>query len=132
MKRWITSVLRSAAVVGVIYSAFSVSGVYAQDPPQQEEENGKPKPAAHAPLIDANAPDNAVTDPNALTPDTSPLTGIQTPGLGSVEFRHSYWVPGVQVATTVQNGGNGGGWGVPPTLAWHLNFCGGLVPRRRA
>jgi hypothetical protein len=122
MKRWITSVLRSAAVVGVIYGAFSVSGLYAQDPPQQEEENGKPKPAAHAPLIDANAPDNPATDPNALTPDTSPLTGIQTPGLGSVEFRHSYWVPGVQVATTVQNGGNGGGWFDTTYLAGNLSL----------
>src|ERR1700686_3082064 len=128
MKRRITSVLRSAVVAGVVCSAFSASGVYAQD---QQEDNGKPKPAAHAPLIDANAQDTTV-DPNALEPDTSPLTGIQSPGLGSVEFRHSYWVPGVQVANTVQSGGNGGGWGVPPTLAWHLNFCGGLVPRRRA
>src|ERR1700688_4466463 len=118
MKRWITSILRSGAIVGVICSAFSASGVYAQD---QQEENGKPKPAAHAPLIDANEQDTN-TDPNALTPDISPLTGIQTPGLGSVEFRHSYWVPGVQVATTIQNGGSGGNWFDTTYLAGNLSL----------
>jgi hypothetical protein len=118
MKSWITSVLGSAAIVGVICSVFSVSGVYAQDP---QEENGQPKPAAHAPLIDPNAPDTT-TDPNSLTPDTSPLTGIQTPGLGSVEFRHSYWVPGIQVANTLQSGGNGGNWFDTTYLAGNLSL----------
>jgi hypothetical protein len=119
MKHWITSVLRNSALVGMICVAFSASGVYAQD--QQQEENGKPKPAAHAPLIDPNAPDTT-TDPNALTPDNSPLTGIETPGLGSVEFRHSYWVPGVQVANTVQSGGNGGNWFDTTYLAGNLSL----------
>lgn len=118
MKSWITSVLRSSALVGIICSAFGASGAYAQD---QQQENGPPKPAAHAPLIDPNAPD-ATTDPNALTPDTSPLTGIENPGIGSVEFRRSYWVPGVQVATTVQNGGNGGNWFDTTYLAGNLSL----------
>jgi len=118
MKHWITSVLRNGALVGVACSAFSAYGMYAQEP---QEENGQPKPAAHAPLIDPNAQDTT-TDPNALTPDTSPLTGIQTPGLGSVEFRHSYWVPGVQVATTIQNGGNGGNWFDTTYLAGNLSL----------
>lgn len=118
MKRWITSVLRNGALVGLVCTAFSASGAYAQD---QQEENGKPKPAAHAPLIDANEQE-ATTDPNALTPDTSPLTGIQSPGLGSVEFRHSYWVPGVQVATTVQSNGSGGNWFDTTYLAGNLSL----------
>src|SRR6202790_1718871 len=118
MKRRITSVLRTATIVGVICSACSAGGIYAQ---QQQEESAKPKPAAHAPLIDPNEPDTT-TDPNALTPDTSPLTGIQTPGLGSVEFRHSYWVPGVQVANTVQSGGNGGSWFDTTYLAGNLSL----------
>ncbi len=118
MKRWITSVLRNGALVGLACTAFSASGAYAQD---QQEENGKPKPAAHAPLIDANEQE-ATTDPNALTPDTSPLTGIQSPGLGSVEFRHSYWVPGVQVATTVQSNGSGGNWFDTTYLAGNLSL----------
>jgi hypothetical protein len=119
MKRWITWVLRSAAFVGAICSVCVASGVYAQDQPQ--EENGKPKPAAHAPLIDANEQDTT-TDPNALTPDNAPLTGVQTPGLGTVEFRHSYWVPGVQVANTVQSGGNGGNWFDTTYLAGNLSL----------
>src|SRR6202048_603671 len=118
MKSWITSILRGSAIAGVVCSAFSVSGAYAQDP---QEENSKPKPAAHAPLIDPNAPDTT-TDPNALTPDTAPLTGIQSPGLGSVEFRHSYWVPGIQVANTAQSGGNGGNWFDTTYLAGNLSL----------
>src|SRR6202051_2185297 len=123
MKRRITSVLRSATLVCVVCSAFGASGVYAQD--QQQEENAKPKPAAHAPLIDPNEPDTS-TDPNALTPDTAPLTGIESPGIGSVEFRHSYWVPGVQVATTAQNGGNGGNWFDTTYLAGNLSLLAAL------
>jgi hypothetical protein len=118
MKSWITTILRGTAIAGVVCSAFTVSGGYAQDP---QEENSKPKPAAHAPLIDPNAPDTT-TDPNALTPDTAPLTGIQTPGLGSVEFRHSYWVPGIQVANTAQTGGNGGDWFDTTYLAGNLSL----------
>ena len=44
-----------------------------------KKKTAKPKPAAHAPLIDPNEPDTT-TDPNALTPDTAPLTGIQNSG----------------------------------------------------
>jgi hypothetical protein len=119
MKRWNNLVLRSGAVLSIAISTFCVNGVYAQDQPQ--EENGQPKPAAHVPLIDPNQQDTS-TDPNALTPDTAPLTGVQNPGLGSVEFRHSYWVPGVQVATTIQNGGNGGGWFDTTYLAGNLSL----------
>ena len=105
--------------MSIAISVFCVNGVYAQDQPQ--EENGQPKPAAHAPLIDPNAPDTT-TDPNALTPDTSPLTGVQNPGLGSVEYRHSYWAPGIQVANTLQSGGNGGNWFDTTYLAGNLSL----------
>jgi hypothetical protein len=118
MKRWITSVLRNGALVGAVCSVLNASGAFAQD---QQEDNGKPKPAAHAPLIDPNEPDTT-QDPNALMPDTAPLTGVQSPGLGTVEFRHSYWVPGVQVATTVQNAGNGGNWYDTTYLAGNLSL----------
>jgi hypothetical protein len=120
MKRWNNLVLWSGAVLSIAISVFCVNGVYAQDQPQ--EENGQPKPAAHAPLIDPNAPDTT-TDPNALTPDTSPLTGIQYPGLGSVEYRHSYWAPGIQVANTLQSGGNGGNWFDTTYLAGNLSLA---------
>src|ERR1700681_4137118 len=118
MKRWIASVLWGGALVGAVCSVLSASGALAQD---QQEENGKPKPSAHAQLIDPNEPD-ATQDPNALMPDTAPLTGVQSPGLGSVEFRHSYWVPGVQAATTAQSGGNGGDWFDPTNLAGNVSL----------
>jgi hypothetical protein len=118
MKRWVTWVLRSSALVGAVCTVLGAGGAYAQD---QQEENGKPKPAAHAPLIDPNEPE-ATQDPNALTPDSAPLTGVQRPGLGSVEFRHSYWVPGVQAATTAQSGGNGGDWFDTTYLAGNVSL----------
>jgi hypothetical protein len=119
MKSWITSPLRITAVFGTFaFSALGVSGAYAQD---QQEENSKPKPAAHAPIIDTNEPDTT-TDPNALRPDDTPLTGVQSPGLGSPEFRHSYWVPGIQVATTAQNGGANGDWFDTTYLAGNLSL----------
>jgi hypothetical protein len=118
MKSWITSLLRSTTVATFTLGAFCAGGAYAQD---QQEENAKPKPAAHAPIID-NDNQDTTTDPNARTPDTTPLTGVQSPGLGSVEYRHSYWVPGIQVATTAQNGGTGGGWYDTTYVAGNLSL----------
>ena len=128
MNSWNTSLLRVTALCGSL--AFSLVGaqeVHAQDQdpnqaPAQQEENAKPKPAAHAPIIDTNEPPDATTDPNALSPDTTPLTGVQTPGLGTQELRHSYWVPGFQVATTAQNGGNNGDWFDTTYLAGNLSL----------
>jgi hypothetical protein len=128
MNSWITSLPRIAALCGSL--ALCMVGarqVRAQDQdqnqtPTQQEENAKPKPAAHAPIIDTNEPPDATPDPNALRPDTTPLTGVQTPGLGTQEFRHSYWVPGVQVATTAQNGGGNGGWFDTTYLAGNLSL----------
>jgi hypothetical protein len=99
--------------------ACVAGGAYAQAEDPQEE--AKPKPAAHAPMIDTNEPQET-TDPNALRPDTSPLTGIQTPGLGYPDYRHSYWVPGFQVANTLQNGGSGGGWFDTTYLAGNVSL----------
>src|ERR1700680_4632342 len=119
MKSWITSLLRITAPVTFAFSAFATSAVYGQE---QQEENSKPKPAAHAPMIDSNENQDTTTDPDALRPDTTPLTGVQSPGLGSAEFRHSYWVPGVQVGTTAQNGGNSGGWFDTTYLAGNVSL----------
>ena len=101
---------------------FGMEGVYAQE---QQDENGQAKPAAHASMIDPNENQDTTTDPNALRPDTTPLTGVQNSGLGSPEFRHSYWVPGVQVATTAQsslNGGNSSGWFDTTYLAGNVSL----------
>jgi hypothetical protein len=108
MKRGITSLLKSTAGLAALgLYAFGASSAHAQDP---QDENAKPKPAAHAPMIDNGDQDTPAVDPGALHPDTTPLTGVLTPGIGTVEFRHSYFVPGVEVATTAQTGGAGNGW----------------------
>jgi hypothetical protein len=72
----------------------------------QEDNPSPPKPAAHGlpGLTDTNSQDeNAMQDPNALQPDNRPLTGMQTPTLGSQQFRHSYWVPGFEYGNLIQS-----------------------------
>lgn len=120
MKSWIP--LRSgmlAVLAAFLLGIAAAGGAYAQD--QQPDEDAKPKPAAHAPMIDTNDQQDA-TNPDALRPDNTPLTGVQSPGLGSTEFRHSYWVPGVQVATTAQNHSSDGGWFDTTYLAGNLSL----------
>jgi hypothetical protein len=77
----------------------------AQDEPQPDSD-AQPKPAARTtpfPVIDpSNTEDDAIS--NAQIPDNTPLTGAQVPTLGSSEFRHSYWVPGVQYSSSIQSG----------------------------
>ncbi len=122
MKSWTTWLLRIASMAALTGGTFCLSGVVIAQ--EQQDENGKPKPAAHAPLIDPNDDQNT-TDPNALQPDTTPLTGAQSPGLGSTEFRHSYWVPGFTVATTAQSnpyGGGSAGWFDTTYLAGNLSL----------
>jgi hypothetical protein len=119
MKSWITWLLRISVLAGMGCSSFGTSGLYAQE---QQEENAKPKPSAHAPMIDTNEPDTT-TDPNALNPDNTPLTGAQNPGLGSQDFRHSYWVPGIQIANAAQsNSGSSGDWTDTTYLAGNLSL----------
>src|SRR5882757_4861125 len=121
MKSWIP--LRSgmiAVFVAFVLGVPAAGRMYAQDQ-QQQDEDAKPKPAAHAPMIDTNDQQDA-TNPDALRPDNTPLTGVQSPGLGSTEFRHSYWVPGVQVATTAQNHSSDGGWFDTTYLAGNLSL----------
>ena len=96
----------------ILALAFGSINARAQDEPQEPSDT-KPKPAARSlPPIDAgNTQDE---NPNALQPDTTPLTGVQNATLGSPEVRHSYWVPGVQYAGTIQSNGygtaNSSGW----------------------
>lgn len=69
-----------------------------------QEDETQPKPAAKAPLLIGMGQDDAEQTPaNELQPDNRPLTGVQTPTLGSAQFRHSYWVPGLQYGNTTQN-----------------------------
>ena len=91
---------------------------HAQDEPQEPTET-KPKPAGTSYPIPTIDPGNAQDEnpPNALQPDTTPLTGVQNATLGSPEVRHSYWVPGFQYAGTIQSGG----YGTSNSSSWIMN-----------
>jgi len=105
-------------ILGCCFLSLALSvgalGLHAQDEPQNPDDNKtKPKPAGTTypiPTVDpGNQQDqNNPTDATkGLQPDTTPLTGIQDATLGSPETRHSYWVPGVQYAGTIQSNGYG-------------------------
>jgi len=102
--------------IGLVILFCSV-GVYAQDQP---EDNSKPKPAGHAIIFDTNQNPDTNVDPDAIKADTSPLTGVQNAGVGTPELRHSYWVPGVQIADTLQE--SGGNWSDTVFLAGNVSL----------
>jgi len=80
------------------------SPVHAQEEPQPPTES-QPKPAGNTLPIPAmdTGDQQEQRDLSNLTPDTTPLTGVLTPTLGSPEIRHSYWVPGVQWSGSIQS-----------------------------
>src|SRR6516164_7260739 len=77
--------------------------LFAQDE-QQPPAQGKTKPAGSTtnpvPLVGTqDQPDQN----NQLVPDTTPLTGVQTPTLGTPGLNHSYWMPGFQWSGSIQS-----------------------------
>ena len=77
--------------------------VHAQDEPQASSEN-KPKPAgATSPIPLLSSGNQDADSNNVLTPDLTPLTGVQTPTLGSPRALHSYWEPGIQWSGSIQS-----------------------------
>jgi hypothetical protein len=72
-----------------------------QAPPQEPDDNpygSMPKPAGQAlPYFGLGLGNGD------LRPDYTPLTGMLNAGLGFPDVKHSYWVPGVQVASTAQS-----------------------------
>ena len=76
----------------------------AQDEPEPPP-GAPPKPAGYS------FPGLLGRQEGELQPDTSPLTGMQTPTLGVPEFRHSYWVPGLQFSSNEYSSGQYGGSG---------------------
>ena len=123
------------AILGGCFFALALSlgarNGYAQEEPQAPADT-KPKPAARSypiPTVDSGnqQDENGVLDTtNGLQPDTTPLTGVQTPTLGSPEMRHSYWVPGFQYASTIQSAGynqsNSSGWSVANFLIGNISL----------
>jgi hypothetical protein len=97
--------------------SLGVPGVRGQDTSQNPGDQ-PPKPAGTAPpipVIDPNSQQEG--NPNdQLLPDNTPLTGVQTPTLGTPEIRHSYWVPGAQYGGIIQSNASG-----PGGSNWSLN-----------
>src|SRR5437016_14360231 len=93
-----------------------------------QEDSSKPKPAAgtHVPLPGVPGDQDEQQSGSDLTPDTHPLTGIQTPTLGSAEVRHSYWVPGFQYGNFVRSSNldqsTSSGWNTTSFVAGNLSL----------
>jgi hypothetical protein len=90
---------------------------------QQPQDSAPPKPAARSiPSIpDVNQSDDSQAPGNQLQPDTTPLTGILTPALGTPVLEHSFVLIGAQVGSTVESEGLG-------SSGWYANnyFLGNL------
>ena len=88
----------------------------------QDQDNpfgGPPKPAGQAiPYFDFGVFGNR----GNLRPDYTPLTGMLNAGLGFPEVKHSYWVPGIQYASTVESNL----FGSPTSTGWfNTNYVTG-------
>jgi len=111
---------KSMIVSVVLALAFFAWGrpIYAQDD-SQTPSGDKPKPAGSSfpsPMINSSDQQEQ-NDQTNLTPDTTPLTGILTPTLGSSEIPHSYWIPGVQWAGSIQSNS----YNQTPHSGWIMN-----------
>src|SRR6266446_5299452 len=93
-----------------------------------QEDSSRPKPAAgtRVPIPGVPGDQEEQQSGSDLTPDTRPLTGIQTPTLGSPELRHSYWVPGFQYGNFVRSSGlnqtTSSDWNTTSFLAGNLSL----------
>jgi len=93
-----------------------VRPVCAQEESQTPLEN-KPKPAGASTPLATGFPQDQEVDNNSLTPDSNPLTGVQTPTLGTPPVEHSYWVPGIQWSGSVQSNS----YNQTPSSGWIMN-----------
>jgi hypothetical protein len=121
-------VLSAAFLLAVVLLFEVQAGTMAQEAPPQDvpaSPVAPPKPAGrgYQPFGDDQ---EAVPDPGALNPDTTPLTGALVPGVGSPEMRHSYWVPGIQYGNFVRSSGVtqpvGSDWNTTSFVAGNLSL----------
>lgn len=129
--------LRKAILGGGLFALALLLGALngrAQEEPPAPTDT-MPKPAARdypVPIIDSGnrLDENSVQGTtNGLQPDTTPLTGVQNATVGSPEMRHSYWVPGLQYASTIQSNG----YNQPNSSAWYAyNYLNGNISLLKA
>jgi hypothetical protein len=99
-----------AAFILVMVSLCGAVRTLAQDAPQQEPQvtppqqtPAQPKPAGRDYQPFGDDVNSDVQSPDALRPDSAPLTGVIVPGVGTQEMRHSYWVPGFQYGNFIRS-----------------------------
>jgi len=100
-------VLNKLIVLAAFSSVFLIGSksLSAQEE-QQTPVQGKTKPAGATTYpVPLAGPDDQPDQNNQLVPDTTPLTGIQTPTLGTPGLNHSYWMPGIQWSGSIQSHG---------------------------
>jgi hypothetical protein len=121
--------IREKIAFGII--AAMAAGFCAAPLLAQQEGEDKPKPATRVmlPLPDLNG-DQRDTDQGTETmqPDHGPVSGVQSPTLGTSQLRHSYWVPGVQYGNTTQSGSSNpsgnAGWTATNYVSGNLSLLG--------
>ena len=113
------SFIFATLLLSALTLSFSAVASRAQDQPEPPPETppdtmpgAPPKPAGYA------FPGLLGPGEGDLQPDFSPLTGMQNTTLGLPEFRHSYWVPGVQFSSTIQSAPSGVAGG---SSTWYAN-----------
>lgn len=99
--------------------------LYAQEPNDE-----KPKPAARSvswlSWVGQQGDNGAQDAGNDWRPDTTPLTGLQAPSLGSPSLRHSYWEPALEYGGMTQSQplgtGGSGDWSTNNYLGGSLSL----------
>ena len=92
---------------------------------QQGQKPTEPIPAIRSPLASAadNGDEDETGNPQQMQPDTRSLTGVEDLSLGTMAIEHSYWLPRLAVAETVDSNPGystaGNSWGT-----W-TSFLGG-------
>lgn len=107
---------------------LKAQSLHAQGEPQAPLED-KPKPAGASanpiPLVNLGDQQDQENQPSSgMTPDTTPLTGVQEPTVGYPEVRHSYWQTGLQWSGSIQSNP----YNLTPGSSWLMNdfFAGTL------
>ncbi len=90
--------------VVLILALFAGAQLASAQEEQQPPAGNKPKAAgATYPIPIVNGGDQQDQDTGGLIADTTPLTGLLSPTLGSPGLQHSYWVPGFQWSGAIQS-----------------------------
>jgi hypothetical protein len=119
--------------VAWVWVSFGAGPVRAQS--QQDDTPPPPPPKAaardYSGVLDTLNEQEASGNQNAgdeIRPDTRPLTGIQTLTIGTRQFRHSFFVPGFQIDSTIQSANLNDAVVGTPNPGWSANnyFLGSL------